>query len=233
MEDARVPGRIASAMPQMRLVALLRNPIDRALSQYRQQVRRGKERRTFEQAVAAQANPAALRRARTGDPKRPASETYLATGEYGRILQGYLAFFPSESLRVVFSEDLAAAPRRVVREVFGFLGVDPDHVPENLGTRYHQGGGRERFPNLVARLKQMGPARSVWRLLPRHRRRAIWTWFFTQANVVREQPPEIAPELRARLVELFRSDVGVVAEIAGRKPPWPEFGAVTAVTPEP
>ena len=76
MEDPRVPKRIQRLMPEIKLVALLRNPIDRALSQFRQQVRRGKESRSFEEATFELMRSDAAQRAR---------EEQLPTGGDGTL----------------------------------------------------------------------------------------------------------------------------------------------------
>lgn len=223
MEHPRVPERLAGLMPEIRLVALLRNPIDRAFSQYRQQVRRGKEERTFAAAVADQLDPLRLAAAREKPQDIGATDRYLATGEYGRIVGEFRRHLPPNRLLVLFTEELRNDAGTSLDRVFEHLGLAPGFRPSNLERRYHVGGTRARFPGLLPRLRRLGPLRRLWRFLPRERRRAAWTWFFTRANVVAEEPPALDPEVRGRLVELFRPDVAALERSIGRAVPWEEL----------
>jgi len=223
MEDARVPERMRRLMPEIRLAALVRNPIDRAFSQYRQQVRLGKEKRSFPRAVADELDRAALARARSAPQELDAGRRYLATGEYGRILAGFLERFEPGRLAVLFTEELEGEPGATLDPLLVHLGLSPGFRPPNLDHRYHRGGTRERFPGLPSRLKRLRPARPLWRLLPVRRRRAAWTWLFTRANVVAEPAPEMPAPLRDELASFFREDVRMLEPIAGRPVPWPEL----------
>jgi len=223
MEDSRVPERMRRLMPEVRLVALLRNPIDRAFSQYRQQVRRGKEAREFADAVTRQLEPAVLERARAAPQELDAGDRYLATGEYGRILRQFLDRFPADRLVVLFSEELDSEPGAVLDRLLAHVGVAPGFRPANLDRRYHLGGTRERFPGLAPRLKKLLPVRRVWRLLPARHRRAAWTWYFTRANVVAEPAPQVFASFRRELTAFFADDVSALETIVGRPVPWPEL----------
>lgn len=219
LEDPAVAGRMAESMPDLHLAAILRNPIDRAYSQFRQQVRRGKEERSFEQLIEE-----TLRgRPSPGEAPR-APEPVIAHGEYGRLLEPYLATFPAERITLAFTEDLAADGGRVLDRLLPAWGLEPGFRPANLETRYHRGGSKERLPGLVPRLKRLPGVRSLWHLLPRRRRRALWVWFFTRANVVAEETAGPSPAARERLQEYYAPDVerlrgtGLV-----ERTPWPEF----------
>ena len=81
-----VPGRIRRILPDVKLIALLRNPLERAYSHYRMCVLRNLETRSFEEAVSTLLEPETLEESR-----RNPSETnsYITSGEYGRILKTY------------------------------------------------------------------------------------------------------------------------------------------------
>lgn len=224
MEHSEIPTRVRAVMPEVHLVAIVRNPIDRALSQYRQQVRRGKEQRSFEVAVHEQIRDEHAQRTRLLDPPEvPTEDTYLIRGEYNRILQGFLAVFPRDRLLVEFSEDLDNEPGIVLQRVFAHLGVDDEFVPPNLAERYHEGGSRERLPWLVPLARRLGPVRALWHRVPRSRRQAAWRWFFTTGNVRPEPAPEIEPQTRRELAEFFRQDTEALEALVGREVPWVDF----------
>ena len=114
------PERMARLVPGARLIALLRNPVDRALSHYHHQVRHGLDSRTFEAALDEQdvRLPAPLQ----------APRSYLVRGLYAEQLEHVLRFFPREQLLVVQSEELFAGPGEAVARMIAFLGLPPADV---------------------------------------------------------------------------------------------------------
>ena len=154
-----VAARIAAANPSTRLIAVLRDPIERARSHWRMQCSFGTEHRPF--AVAM--NDALTTRS-AHIPTRQ-EDGYVAWGEYGRILEGYLSVFPRDQLHVLCLDDLEADPVGTISRICDFLGVDP-HVPRYAGTHFnvgHSGGGPSTVANWVWRLL---PYRQAWRRLP-------------------------------------------------------------------
>lgn len=99
-------ARMAAVIPGARLVYLVRDPIDRALSQYRHHHAEGGERRP---PAAALLDPASQ---------------YIARSRYHERLLPFLAHFPRSRILIVAQEDLRARPRDVLRRVFAFAGVD-------------------------------------------------------------------------------------------------------------
>ncbi len=122
------PARAAALVPDVRLIILLRNPVDRAYSHYRHSVRRGFERLSFEEAVAAEARRLAGEADRiAADPRYDGWNhrvfSYLTRGAYVDQLLNWLGHFPAEQLLVVRSEELYADPARCYRDVLAFLGL--------------------------------------------------------------------------------------------------------------
>ena len=109
---AQVPARMAEVIPHAKLVALLRNPIDRAYSHYQMQVRRGTEERSFEEATKEEMDTG-------GGPP------YLARGFYAEQLERFSYFADRGQLLVVNSENLFARPREVLQRVLRFLELPP------------------------------------------------------------------------------------------------------------
>src|SRR5262245_33936937 len=169
MAYRETPVRIRALMPNVKLIAILRNPIDRAYSHYRMAARTLAEKRTFHQAVAVLQQ----------DEDDPTG--YFAMGQYGRILFSYLTHFPAAQLLILFSEDLQNRPQFVMDSIARFLGVNSGFTPRNLGINYHVGGMRQRFPALIPTVKSMYPVWWFWRRLPERRRRVIRFWFQTEA----------------------------------------------------
>lgn len=120
-----VPRRARSAIPYARFIALLRNPIDRAYSQYQMNVRKGIESLSFEDALDKE-------RERLSRSDDPASSTwrqysYIKRGLYGEQLERWMSVFPHEQFLIIRSEELYADPERVVRRTLAYLGLRPWH----------------------------------------------------------------------------------------------------------
>ena len=212
-----IARRIRMTFPDVRLIALLRDPVERAHSSYRMLVARGRERRTFEAAIAEQLEPGNLRRARAAPD---ATETYVAAGEYGRMLGAYLERFPREHLHIELSADLAAKPGEVVRRVCSFIGVRP-HTPQHLGRRFHSGGRRRVSEAAEADLKEyLDRNVFVKTRYPAQHRHTFDNWFVLW-NVEPEPPVESADAVTAtRLREHYAPDARLLAELTGFRLPW-------------
>jgi hypothetical protein len=119
--------RIASAIPDVRLVVILRDPKQRAWSHYWHNIRRGRETLAFGEALEAEA-------ARMQDPDVSIRShfSYVTRGHYVRRLQHFARFFGRDALCVVFLEELIARPAETMREVCLHIGVDP--LAEVLGS---------------------------------------------------------------------------------------------------
>jgi len=221
--DLQVPARMAADVPDARLLALLRNPIDRALSKYRMLVRDQLEHRSFAQLVDDELRPDRLARAR--ETTVPIREAVVARGEYGRLLGDYLAHYPPERLHVWFTDELEDDPQAVVDGVLSVLDLEPGWRSPALGVRAFQGGDVARFPRATRAVARNRVLARAWRLIPGERRRAIGHRYRTEVNVRRSTGPEpaVPPEVRARLVELYRPDVRRLEATIGRPVPWTEL----------
>ena len=120
--DPPVAKRMAQIVPQARLIALLRNPIDRAYSHYQMQVKRGTEPRTFEEAIEQQ------------------HSSYMSRGIYVDQLLRWFEYFGKEQMLILKSEDFFARPVETLKVVLTFLDL-PDWQPEapELQQRRHSG----------------------------------------------------------------------------------------------
>ncbi|HEY5708464.1 MAG TPA: sulfotransferase [Solirubrobacterales bacterium] len=232
--ETTIPGRIRDAYPGAKLIAILRDPVARARSHHRMSTMRGIEQRPFDLAIDELLSPDALAESRL----RP-DETngYVALGEYGRLLGGYLDVFPREQLLVLFQGDLEEDPGAVCAEVFAFLGVDSSFRPPNLGSRYHDGGSHRRFAWLDLTSWQRAARRSallsgLWRRVPRSQRRRLlrrfnlvsrrlFLWNRVAVDAAAE-PDAPSAETLARLRTHYREDGGCLRELLGAAPPWSE-----------
>jgi hypothetical protein len=127
------PERVKALVPEARLVALVRNPVDRALSHYHHEVALGREPLPFEDALDAEEDRLRGEKERlAADPSyfsRPWwSHAYTSRGRYAEQLERWLAVFPREQLLIVPSEDLGSEPERTHARVLDFLGAAPHRL---------------------------------------------------------------------------------------------------------
>jgi len=126
--DPPVAKRMAQVVPQARLIALLRNPIDRAYSHYQMQVKRGTEPRTFQEAIEQQ------------------DSSYVSRGVYIDQLLRWFEFFGKEQMLILKSEDFFGRPVETLKIVLNFLDL-PDWQPDasELQQRRHEGVYRQKM----------------------------------------------------------------------------------------
>jgi hypothetical protein len=117
----KVPARVADALPEVKLICVLRNPIDRAFSGYWHTVASGLETLPFDQALAEEAS---RRRELAGTPLGEiAPFAYVERGLYHEQLVRWLEVFPRSRIQIILFEDLVGDSQRVLHGLAGFLGI--------------------------------------------------------------------------------------------------------------
>lgn len=114
------PERVHALLPEVRLVAVLREPVARAWSHYWYEMRRGHETLSFEEAVVSE--PSRLEAA-SFDGFAYRHHSYLARGRYAEQLERYLELFPASRFLLLEAEAFYSDPGAVTRRVWSFLGV--------------------------------------------------------------------------------------------------------------
>jgi len=201
--EPEVPARMASVIPQARLVAILRNPVDRAYSQYWRNRGEGRERLSFADAIAAEPERLATGRGlRRGAHRRRFA--YLARSRYLGQLQRLCEHFPRAHLLVlVFEADLRDNPGHTYGAVCRFLGVDDGFVAAGLGAAV----------NRPVRYRSVTLHRAAHRLPPAMRSVASAV---DRANRTPLAYPPLDPALRDRLAGDFAPEVDALAAWLGR-----------------
>lgn len=202
--DPSAPERIASLYPHAKIVACLRNPVDRAFSHYLHDIRYGRIPASVPFRAALSSNPA-----------------YLAHGLYGAAVARYCSFFPPDQLLVFPYEDIARCPQETVSRIYSFLGIDAAHTPPSLWMRAHA----RRMPRsvLIEALFSrwwLGiirfSARSHLHFLPRLIRQSSLIPLFFRLNVAtRFSWPALSPAERRFLEQYFTSDIRLLERQLG------------------
>jgi len=123
-----VPKRVKEALPNVKLVLLLRDPIARAYSHYQGNLRKGHEKLSFEEAIdQEQSRLGGEQEAIVVDQHYPMYKylvySYLARGVYIEQVRNWLKSFTREQLLIQRSDDLFSSPQEVYTRVLTFLGL--------------------------------------------------------------------------------------------------------------
>ncbi|MEG4027523.1 MULTISPECIES: tetratricopeptide repeat protein [unclassified Microcoleus] len=121
------PERLYSAFPEAKLIVLLRNPVDRAISQFYRLTDLNWEARSLDRVISDEIerlnqNPEYIIGEEPGN--------YLARGRYIEFIKNWLAFFPQEQLLIVKSEDFYAGAATIVQQVLEFLELPEYQLSE-------------------------------------------------------------------------------------------------------
>jgi len=206
--DERVPSRLANALPQARLIFLLRDPVARAYSHYWHQVKKGAERLPFMDALAMEKE-----RLQGGyDPRRQYS--YVDRGRYSQQLARFARLFPRSQMLLLSTEALGARPLQTLARCFDFLGVDP--LPADLVARF----AAKRFNE--AQIPRW-PALQRW-IGSRRGRMPFVANVIDKVNLRPATTPPMPEEARAYLADQFAEDTARLES---------EFGFDTSAWPRP
>jgi hypothetical protein len=200
--------RLHSLLPMVRIVYLLRHPVDRLRSHYLHQVRRARETRTLGDALA--------------DPDNP----YVARSRYLACLRPYINRFSPEQICVERLEDLVAPAGPGWTRVLGHLGL-PDRPPP--GTHHYAGAEQPRYTRSLRWLADRGRLGSVRRLPGPVRA-------LGKAVALRRSGPELSRQeasahaaLPPGVLERLWDDIAELETWLGRGPLWrPEEGTAQA-----
>lgn len=118
-DHPEVADRMARTVPHARLVYLVRDPVARAVSQYRHHAADGDERRPPGEALLDEGSQ------------------YLARGRYHERLLPFLARFPTSQIAILAAEDLRDRRRQALRRLFAFLEVDDAFWVDELARPWH------------------------------------------------------------------------------------------------
>jgi sulfotransferase family protein len=148
MLDPRAPGRAAELLPEARILVLVRDPVERAYSQFMHNRRLGHEQLTF--AEALEQEPARTK----GELSQMASDPsyhaiplrrfgYVARGRYAEQLEGWLAYYPRDRIHVIQTESFFDDTPASFAEILRFLGL-PDWRPAQFGNYSARSPGRSK-----------------------------------------------------------------------------------------
>lgn len=202
------PKRAQQYNPDLRLIAILRDPVERTFSNHLHELRKGHIPPDTPFEMALSANPA-----------------YVEQSQYRNNLSRWLEYFSRDKLLVLLAEDIAKDPEKTFKMVCKHLSVDASVIPDGLSERRHESVAN-RSGKLQNKLRAMGNfARSLGlgaeikkvKELP-----PIRGLLALNKKDLRTEVPKMKAETREYLTDLFQPDVKYVADLINRSElPWP------------
>jgi hypothetical protein len=198
---------IGKHLGEPRILLVLRDPVQKAFSQYMHLIRDGRESLSFWEALQA-------------EPERKARRfgalwLHLESSCYAEPTERFLEHFGRERMKILIFEDLIRDPQAVLREIFAFLGVDPAVPLDTAKARYRSGAPRSRLLASVVndpRLRRVARSLLPTQLVARIGRKA------TELNT--GSKPVLDERSRAYLLERTKEDRRRLADLLGRRAAW-------------
>lgn len=120
--DPYAPARIKSTINNIKLIAILRNPVDRAYSHYWMAKSKNHTNLTFEEVVIQK------------------TDKFIKRGLYYEQLERYYKYFDKENILVILMDDMLNRSQEILSKIYRFLEVKPDYVPSNINTSKNRAG---------------------------------------------------------------------------------------------
>ena len=209
--DEKAPYRIKGAVPQAKIIAILRHPAERAYSHYMMDVRLDKQDLSFREALE--------RDYHAENKGWGVSDQYIDLGFYAEQVQRYVEVFGSTQVKIFLYEDLRENPRALLRSAFEFLEVDPGYADAiRTDERYNTYSlPRNRLAKRILRSRLFKS-----RLARELRARAIANpqirAQLRQSVLLKEETKSaMDPDCRRFLMDLYRSDIRKLQALLDRE----------------
>jgi hypothetical protein len=194
LDTPEAAARIHAALPFVRLIAQLRNPVERAYSDYCMYYRRGEVGRDIDAHL---------------DPRLAANGRFLRGGFYHEQLQRYFDLFHRKQILVVFSEDLRHDPHAHIGEIRRLIGLATNFEFAPFNHRVKDKTIPTLSPGLRRKLSWIKPVAA-----PLRKTRT----FKALHNLLARETSysQLTPELRNRLVDFYAPDAEKLGKSLGR-----------------
>lgn len=202
--------KIVETLGLVRIVAIVRNPVDKAYSQYMHMVREGLETLSFSDAIAAESG---RRDQGWGDMWR-----YMESSLYGDRLDEFVTVFGQENVKVILFEDFIENTPSILTDLLNFIGVNPEIEISTDETFNRTGMPRSRYISDI--LRNQSPLKNlVKQVLPVELRYRLRNWLMDLNTGAK---PELPAHLRMSLMNYFREDIAKVERLLGKPTEWLE-----------
>ena len=191
--------RIYSILPNVKLLAILRNPVDRAFSAYMHQVRDGYEdSKDFKEALSKENE-------RIKNNWGPIWH-YVNAGYYYEQLIPYFNSFNKDNIKIIIYDDFVKNPIKEIKNIYSFLGVDDSYIPDMSVKPNVSGIPKHKTWQIIIDFlfNHPNPIRSISRKIFSEEYRWKVTSIIRNKNLIK---PIIPLSLRLELIELYKNDI--------------------------
>ena len=194
------PEQIHHYLPNAKLIAILRDPAERAYSDYIMRHylmrRRTKVPGSNEQEIVAEV------------AKITQDGWIVNTGYYSTLLQRYFDLFEREKIRVYLFEDLKSNPDALMADIFQFIGVNKNHTIDYSVSVYNKSGipKNEAFYNLINNFRILSN-KKLLPLLPVILYNNFYKIYVNLRNRNLAKAPKLPIEIRQQLIEVYREEI--------------------------
>jgi len=193
--DPAAAKAVQAHLPQVKLIAILRNPVERAISAYFWKLRRGRVKEFDLNKGLRRAIDAWNQRTASNEIDRPSHEhDLIARGLYSPQLVRYVRRFPLKNLLVINYAEIMRQPEQVIHAVYDFIGVDASHQPSVINSQPK----RNSYNPLLMRLEHAAPDLPLMGAFVDALHRSLY-WFGGE-----REKPELQSDVRKALLQLYR-----------------------------
>lgn len=143
-----VPERIQALIPDVKLIVLLRDPVARAVSHHSYERKMGRDLASLADALVCE------ERQNAGQPVTEKTRSYMKRGLYLQQLSRYTSLFPEKNMLILRSEDLFCNAKSLLRQVYDYLGVDPEFLPADLSQKNSAGQDQKLPADVMKKLSE-------------------------------------------------------------------------------
>src|ERR1700690_1277069 len=202
LASPQAPGMIKAYLPNTKLIAVLRNPVERAYSHYLMHLRRGFFNGSFEEELAVD------------EEKVYPGLRLKQTGNYALHLKRYYSFFRNDQIFVSFFDDLSDNPVSFLKDLCTFLEVDNSFVPNFTVNNEFGYYPYQRYRQWIYESDYEHPARRMIRFFfPARMRRSVHKILDQHQTIPK---PSMRLETRQALISYFREGIEQLQDITGR-----------------
>jgi hypothetical protein len=194
-------ANIASRLPDAKIIFILRDPSERAFSQYLHQLTEGLTHSTFREHIE--------KCMRNRDRKLSSHYPHLEVGLYSRQVQRYLDLFPQNNIRIYWYEEAWRNSSWLLEDLFTFLGVD-SNFPADTSRKQLQRQA-PRFAAINYAMQQSGIAYRLREFAPSWLHSTAQTLLFRDGGTIRMTPTD-----RQYLIDYYREDIRNLASLLNR-----------------
>ena len=198
--SATAAANIRARVPHARIIMILRDPAERAFSQYLHQLSEGLTCYTFRDQVE--------KSARAGHRELSILYPFLEIGMYCEQVKRYLALFPRERIRIYWYEEAWRQPSRLLKDIFEFLEVDTAFEPDLSHRSLERRAPRVKA---VGVLRQSAIWHAVKGKIPPGLRAGLRALAFRRGRALAMEPAD-----REFLIDYYRGDIRNLAALLNR-----------------